>query len=144
MILDIQQFAVEEIQKGFEYPVTGKLYGKVLKMIMNRISQKELDKFLLKSGRLTLFEDPDATDMAGYVGNDWCPATQDYSWLNSLYYEAISKDRTTLAGLIDLYLWDGYGPKHFGRSSGQTRRIIQNAGFLSVSNSEWNDPMDDW
>jgi len=69
-------YAMEEIQKGFQFPVTGKLRGRLIKAIIFYIPKEKRKDFLIETGRLVNF-DIKRKDMEGHLGNKWCPANQD-------------------------------------------------------------------
>ena len=46
LINEIQSYAMEEIQKGFQYPVTGKLRGRLFKKVLYSMSSKDRKNFL--------------------------------------------------------------------------------------------------
>ena len=52
LLAEINTFVMEEIQKGFEYPTTGKLRGRLVKAIIFYIPKQERMDFLLQTGRL--------------------------------------------------------------------------------------------
>jgi len=62
-----------------------------------------------------------------------------------MYFQAESEDKEELQYLIDLYLWDGFGPN--GTSLGKNRRkkpVSISSQLWDNSDSYWNDPIDDW
>ena len=140
LLTDIQTWVTEEIQKGIQYPVTGKLGGKLVSKIMKKIGKEKRLEHYVDTGRLVLFDeqkseiqdttyttDPRETQEAlsadGYLGSNWCPNDLDEALFIETYNDAVETGREVylfsryisivfqgLAYMIDLYLWDGYGP----------------------------------
>ena len=48
---EIQTYVVNELSKGFEYPITGKLRGKLFRRILRTMDKDERTDFFLKTGR---------------------------------------------------------------------------------------------
>lgn len=158
LLAEINTFVMEEIQKGFEYPTTGKLRGRLVKAIIFYIPKQERMDFLLQTGRLKKFPTPTPTcyssnNKIGHLGNNWCPAGQDYNFFEKMYY---STDEVELQDLINLYLWDGYGPNGSSIHRSLPKQSLSKLSQLWQQplselnklwpnfDSYWNDPVDDW
>ena len=48
---EIQTYVVDEMSKGFEYPITGKLRGKLFRRILKTLSKDERTDFFHDTGR---------------------------------------------------------------------------------------------
>ena len=83
---EIQSYVAEEIQKGFEYPITGKKHGKLFKSIISKLSTADRVKFFHESGR---FKNIGRVEMTGFLGTDWCPSTVDDDLFLKMYHDSI-------------------------------------------------------
>ncbi|CAG5080405.1 Oidioi.mRNA.OKI2018_I69.PAR.g9577.t1.cds [Oikopleura dioica] len=110
---DIQSYVVEEIQKGVEYPVTGKMNGNLLSKIFKKIPVDERSEHYFETGRIIPFDSAtqESTGLDGYLGTNWCLNNLDDALLTQMYHDAVLNDQERLADMINLYLWDGYGPE---------------------------------
>ena len=57
LLTDIQTWVTEEIQKGIQYPVTGKMGGKLVSKIMKKIGRAKRLEHYVDTGRLVLFDE---------------------------------------------------------------------------------------
>ena len=131
---EIQTYVAEEIQKGFEYPITGKLFrGKLFKKILSKLSAKDRIAFFHDSGR---FQFIGRSGMIGYLGTNWCPSDVDNELMLDMYQLAIETNNTSLEYFINIQLWDGYGPN--GLRIGQTLPKTPSETLLrSGSDDDW-------
>ena len=56
LVNDIQSYVVEEIQKGVQYPVTGKSNGNLLSKIIKKIPFEDRTQLFYDTGRLISFD----------------------------------------------------------------------------------------
>ena len=147
LVREINTFAMEEMQKGFDYPITGKARGKVLKMILSFLQPEERVSFLSETGRFVQFSNSTtsrAPVLTGYLGTSWCPANQDTTFFENLYYDSIENDEADLEYLLDLHLWDGFGPDGARNFRQNFNPNINLDKWAEPVGSYWNDPIDDW
>ena len=148
VILDINTFFTEELQKGFEFPVTGKMNGKLFKYILSFLNKQDRVNFLIQTGRLTPFSDNQSRiNMIGHLGTDWCPTELDYTIFEKMYYDSQAASNDDLVALIDLHLWDGYGPDGLDQSKWMAPKLPLSQIAFQFSERKglyWNDPVDDW
>ena len=57
LLNDIQSYVAEEIQKGIEYPITGKFKGKLVSRIMKKLPADIKTKHYFDTKRLLLFDE---------------------------------------------------------------------------------------
>ena len=57
LINDIQSYVAEEIQKGIQYPITGKFKGKLVSRIMKKLPAEKKTDHYFETGRLQLFDE---------------------------------------------------------------------------------------
>ena len=119
-IENITTYVAAELQKGFEYPITGTKRGKVLSKILDlAFSKEERIEFNRDTGRFVDFGRM-VGQMVGTLGTDWCEdSTKDTEILTEIYNKAIQEGDTNLEYLINMYLWKGYGPD--GNTIGSSR-----------------------
>jgi len=127
LINDIQSYVAEEIQKGIQYPITGKFKGKLVSRIMKKLPGATKMKHYFDTERLLTFDDAtrNASGFDGYIGSNWCPNNLDEPLFIEMYNDAVATGKESLAYMINLYLWDGYGPE------GTTRASQPSSGILS-------------
>ena len=80
--------------------------------------------------------------MIGTVGNDWCPNKKDDEIFLWKYYNALKEENAGLAYLLDMYLFDGYGPG--GRRLGSRRHAPPKQGRFGPIDWDAGIPEDVW
>lgn len=141
LLNNINSYFAEEMQKGFEFPITGKLSGRVYKSVVQNLSKEEKKEFFTESGRYQEFGQEFRTNMVGYLGTDWCSSSEtDDMIFNNMYNKAVASNDTEMEYLINLILWDGYGP------NGETRQMapvsmLQDGFDDSLLQDIWDDDL---
>ena len=119
----------------------------IFQAILSHYEKEERIEFLEQTGRFIRTDN--LASFPAYLGSDWCPAETDFSIFKDMYQTTHDQE---LKYLIDLHLWDGYGPdgKQMGeepRSPPKSRMLAARFGetiFSPFADPYWNDPADDW
>ena len=87
---EIHTYVAEEMQKGFEYPVTGIKRGHLFKTILSKLSPERRVKFFHETGRFqNIGNDNSEIKMTGFLGTDWCPSLLDDELFLEMYDKAV-------------------------------------------------------
>ena len=141
IVTEINNYFNDEVQKGFKLPITGKLRGKLLSLIVKKgMSKEERTVWFLETGRLIDFS---RKKIIGTIGTNWCPAESDYMQLYMLYVSAANatgNNNRYLEYLLNLYLFDGFGPD--GYQFGKSRMINDQPHSRSFQDNFYDDQDD--
>ncbi|CAG5103508.1 Oidioi.mRNA.OKI2018_I69.chr1.g802.t1.cds [Oikopleura dioica] len=136
LIDEIQSYVAKEMQKGIEFPVTGKLKGgKLLAKILRKIPFEEKMQHYYDTGRIYSFDSVlrNKTGLDGYLGSNWCPNKLDEPLFTKMYFEAVENNQEKHAFMINKHLWNGLGPDpntpYFGSSHKIKFRYIRSKYF---------------